>query len=169
MERVMPKSLTTRLVSLAVVAASATPAAAGSEEMARGAYLVRIMSCADCHMPRDETGMPIFEAGLSGGTIGFEIPGLGIFWPPNLTPDPSGLGGWTADEIKTALRTGTRPDGRILAPAMPWQAYAGLSDDDLDALVACLGSMPRVPAERHEPVGDADSATAPFYRVMLPH
>ena len=162
MERVMHKAL------MAALAFAATPALADEAKITRGAYLARIMDCAGCHMPRDETGMPVFEAGLSGGTIGFEIPGLGVFWPPNLTPDPSGLGPWTPDEIKTALTTGVRPDGRVLAPAMPWPGYAGMSDEDLDALVAFLVAMPPVAADRHEPVQDAAQATAPFYRVTFP-
>lgn len=134
----------------------------------RGAYLARIMDCAGCHMPRGADGAPIAGAGLSGGTVGFEIPGLGIFWGPNLTPDATGLGGWSAAEIVAAIRTGQRPDGRILAPAMPWPAYAGLSDADAAALAAYLASLPAVAAPRIDPVGSAAAAPAPFYRVTLP-
>lgn len=144
-------------------------AAAEADKIARGAYLAQIMDCAGCHMPRDETGVPVPSAGLSGGTIGFEVPGLGIFWPPNLTPDASGLGSWSADEIKTALRSGLRPDGRVLAPAMPWQSYSALGDDDLDALVAYLGSLKPVAVPRHDPVAEASQAQAPFFRVTPPH
>lgn len=148
-----------------IVASSAL----AEDTVARGAYLAQIMDCAGCHMPRDATGMPVTAAGLSGGTVGFEIPGLGIFWPPNLTPDPSGLGGWTTDEIKAAIRAGTRPDGRALAPAMPWQGYAALSEADLDALVAFLAAQAPVAAPRLEPIAQADQAQAPFYRVTLPN
>ena len=37
-----------------------------------------------------------------------------------------GLGGWTDAQIVTALTTGKRPDGRELAPIMPWRAFAVL-------------------------------------------
>ena len=153
----------------ALLEVTAQTAAAEADKVARGAYLAQIMDCAGCHMPRDETGMPVPSAGLSGGTIGFEIPGLGIFWPPNLTPDASGLGGWSADEIKAALRTGVRPDGRVLAPAMPWQSYAALSDEDVGALAAYLGSLKPVAAPRLAPAPNTSQARAPFFRVTLPH
>jgi hypothetical protein len=119
-------------------------------------------------MPRGADGAPIFEAGLSGGTVGFEIPGMGIFWAPNLTPSETGLGNWTDEEIATAITGGLRPDRRILAPAMPWPAYAALSEADVAALVSYLRSLPAIDAPRLEPVADASLATAPFYRVTLP-
>ena len=152
----------------AILPLCASLASAGDSLTKRGAYLARVMDCAGCHMPRDATGMPIASAGLSGGTVGFEIPGMGIFWPPNLTPDASGLGGWSKDQIATALRTGVRPDGRTLAPAMPWPSYAGLSDADMKALVAYDVSMPPVAVQRLDPVSDASQARAPFYRVTVP-
>lgn len=135
----------------------------------RGKYLAQIMDCAGCHMPRGGDGAPIADAGLSGGNIGFEIPGLGIFWPPNLTPDETGLGAWSNKDIEKALRTGIRPDGRALAPAMPWPSYAALSAEDMQALVAYLKSMPKVSTPRLDPVVDPANATAPFYRVTMPN
>lgn len=151
-----------------VLACLATALPGHADTVERGAYLAQIMDCAGCHMPRGTDGAPIFEAGLSGGTVGFEIPGLGVFWAPNLTPDASGLGGWNEAEIVTAIRTGQRPDGRTLAPAMPWPAYAALSDADAAALVAYLRSLPAVATPRLGPVAAADAAQAPFYRVTFP-
>lgn len=139
-----------------------------TDRIARGAYLATIMDCAGCHMPRGTDGVPVFEAGLSGGTVGFEIPGMGIFWPPNLTADASGLGDWTDAEIAAAIVGGLSRDGRPLAPAMPSASYAALSPEDLDALVAWLRAQPAVSAPRFGPVTDASDAPAPFYRVTLP-
>ncbi|WP_167851010.1 c-type cytochrome [Tabrizicola caldifontis] len=139
-----------------------------AEQIARGAYLATIMDCAGCHLPRGADGAPIIEAGLSGGTIGFEIPGLGIFWPPNLTPDASGLGGWSDAEIAAAIIGGTARDGRMLAPVMPSPSYAALAPEDLNALIAWLRAQPPVEAPRFGPVAAADDALAPFYRVTLP-
>lgn len=162
-----------RLGSAMILAlmAGATPALAqdgAADAIARGKYLATVMDCAGCHMPRGADGVPIFEAGLSGGTVGFEIPGMGIFWPPNLTPDASGLGGWTAEEIAAAIAGGISRDGRMLAPAMPSPSFAALTTEDLDALVAYLMAVPPVPSVRLEPVTDAAEARAPFYRVTLP-
>jgi hypothetical protein len=66
------------------LALAAGPAAA--QEVARGAYLASIMDCGGCHTPGAIGGKPDLEHSLGGGTVGFEIPGLGIFYPPNLTP-----------------------------------------------------------------------------------
>lgn len=136
--------------------------------IARGEYLATIMDCAGCHMPRGANGAPVFEAGLSGGTVGFEIPGMGIFWPPNLTSHTSGLGDWTDAEIAAAIVGGLSRAGRPLAPAMPSPSYAALSPEDLDALVAWLRAQPAVPSPRFGPVTDATDAPAPFYRVTAP-
>lgn len=76
--------------------------------------------------------------------MGFEIPGLGTFHGPDLTPDPTGLGTWTEDQIVTALRTGVRPDGSQMAPAMPWIGCAALTDADAVAIAAYLESIPPV-------------------------
>lgn len=110
----------------------------------RGQYLVTVMGCTDCHTPGHFLGQPDMARFLGGSDVGFEIPGLGIFHGPNLTPDPTGLGTWTEDEIVTAIRTGTRPDGRHLAPAMPWMSYATLTDEDALAIAAYLKTLPPV-------------------------
>ncbi|SEM52445.1 Cytochrome C oxidase, cbb3-type, subunit III [Gemmobacter aquatilis] len=165
----MTRPLLAFTCSLALVASS-VPATATpqTDALARGAYLVRIMACADCHSPRGADGAPMPEKGLSGGSIGFDIPGLGIFWGPNLTPDATGIGAWTDAEVTDALRRGIRPDGRILAPAMPWPAYAALSDDDARAIVAFLRAQPAVAHSVPDPAPDAAHAVAPYFTVAFP-
>ncbi|PTW51931.1 c-type cytochrome [Rhodovulum kholense] len=155
-------------LSASCVHATGAAAPADAATIERGAYLARIMDCAGCHMPRGADGVLAFSAGLSGGTVGFEMPGLGIFWPPNLTPDATGLGDWSADQILTAIRAGIRPDGRVLAPVMPWASYAGLTDEDGAALVAYLQSLAPVAARTPPPAVTADRAAGPFFRVTLP-
>ena len=159
----MKRNLATTVLS---AVAAAAPVWAGPVE--RGGFLVGIMDCAGCHLPRGPEGAPIESAGLSGGNVGFEIPGLGIFWAPNLTPSETGLGLWSDDEIASAIREGSRPDGRILAPAMPWHAYSGLTDEDTEAVVAYLRSLPAQEGSTPLPVGTAPEAQAPFYRVVFP-
>ena len=76
--------------------------------------------CHDCHTPGYFLGKPDMARYLGGSDVGFELPGLGVFVAPNLTPDrETGLGGWTAAQIVGALKTGKRPDGRELAPIIP--------------------------------------------------
>ncbi len=84
-----------------------------------GRYLASIMDCAGCHSGRTPEGAIAPDQHLTGGTLGFELPGMGIFWPPNLTPSPEGLGDWSDAQVAAAIRTGVRPDGRVLAPIMP--------------------------------------------------
>lgn len=155
-------------LAMAALAAMAAAAPVWADPVERGAYLVGVMDCAGCHMPRGPEGAPIESAGLSGGNVGFEIPGLGIFWAPNLTPLETGLGSWSDDEIVNAIRKGERPDGRVLAPAMPWPAYSGLSDEDAEAVVAYLRSLPAEDGAMLQPVGTSQEAEAPFYRVVFP-
>ena len=60
----------------------------------------------------------------------------------NLTPDTdTGLGYWSEKELFNALRTGVKPDGKVLLPPMPWPNTAVLSDADLNAVVAYLQSL----------------------------
>jgi mono/diheme cytochrome c family protein len=68
-------------------------AQAAEDPVARGKYLTEIMDCMGCHTPGAMQGNPDMSRFLGGGDTGFEIPGLGIFYPPNLPPDPeTGLG-----------------------------------------------------------------------------
>lgn len=160
--------MTLRLALAAAVAAAASIAHADPAEHARGAYLARIMDCGGCHTSRGPDGLPETDAELAGGAVGFDLPGLGVVWPSNLTPDPTGLGGWTDAEIADAIRLGVRPDGRALAPVMPWQSYAALSDADVMALVAYLRALPPVARPTPAPVSDRAAARAPFFTVVLP-
>lgn len=112
----------------------------------RGAYLVRIAICVDCHSPRAEDGLAYDETRfMSGGGIAFRVGDVELL-PPNLTPDPeTGLGSWTDDEIVAAIRTGKARDGHELHPAMPYSvAYDQMRDDDVRAIVAYLRSLPAI-------------------------
>jgi mono/diheme cytochrome c family protein len=81
---------------------------------------------------------------FSGGPI----PGGDPSWPParNLTPDETGIKAWTLADFINTLRTGKRPDGTDIKPPMPWQAYKGLTDTDLEALYLYLRTVPARPA-----------------------
>ena len=123
--------LTLTIPSLAAVAAD--------NRVARGEYLVRFGGCNDCHTPGYFLGKPDPARFLAGSDVGFDLPGMGTFVGPNLTPDnETGLGNWSRDEIITAIQTGVRPDGRILAPIMPWRAFAGLTKSDAGAIADYL-------------------------------
>lgn len=95
-----------------MVDANAAAAAPALGPVERGRYLTTVMGCVDCHNVGSFGPNPD-DGHLQGGTVGFEMPGMGVFYPPNLTPHPeAGIGRWSEAEIITALRTGRRPDGR---------------------------------------------------------
>ena len=103
----------------------------------RGKYLVSIIPCTDCHTPGTFLGKPDMKRYLGGSEVGFEIPGLGIFYGPNLTPDDqTGLGKWTKEQIAAAITTGKRPDGRVMAPSMPVESFKNLTHDDALAWIS---------------------------------
>ncbi|HET9932143.1 MAG TPA: cytochrome c, partial [Polyangiaceae bacterium] len=103
----------------------------------RGQYLVvTVAQCSSCHT--DPTKATMFLGGNPNFTSGVKIPA------PNLTPDVTGLGDWTDEEIKRAIRDGIDDEGRQLAPAMPYWLYHNLTDADADAIVAYLRTIPKI-------------------------
>ena len=119
----------------------AAPAAMTAEQkVERGRYLVTAMPCVDCHTPGTFYGAPDTTRMYSGSELGWVGP-WGVVYAANLTPDSTGLGAWTEDQIVTAMRTGNRPDGRQLSPIMPWEVFANLSDEDAHAIAAYLKTL----------------------------
>lgn len=158
-----------QIACIAVATALWSSAGAAETKIERGQYLASIMDCTGCHTPGALAGKPDLDRYLGGSDIGFQIPGVGIFYPPNLTPDTAtGLGSWSAEEIVSAIRSGVRPDGRALVPVMPFPSYAALTDEDADALVAFLKGLPAVSHQAPAPVlGDA-KPTAPYLAPTMP-
>ena len=158
------------IVAAASLAALAIAAPASAETpVERGAYLAHIMDCGGCHHTGAFTPQPNLETPLAGSDIGFEMPGMGVFYPPNLTPDKeTGLGTWSDAEIIAAFTTGMRPDGRQLAPMMPWMSYAHINADDASALVAYLRSLPPVKHKVPGPFAASDKPAAPYFTVIAP-
>ncbi len=158
-------------VSAAVLAVALFSSAARADdaEIARGKYLVTIGGCNDCHTPGYFFGQPDMNRYLGGSDVAFEIPGLGAFVGRNITPDKeTGIGDWTTEQIVTALQTGVRPDGRELAPIMPWHAFANLTSEDVNSIAAFLKSIPPVSHEVPGPFGPGDTVSAFLFRVLPP-
>jgi hypothetical protein len=143
-------------------------AAADQHEIARGKYLVTIGSCTDCHTPGHFFGKPDMSKYLGGSDVGFAIPHLGVFVGPNLTPDKAtGLGDWTTAQIVNAITKGQTPQGRTLAPVMPWHAYASLTKADALAIAAYLKSLPAVSHQVEGPFGPNETPPA-FVMAVIP-
>jgi mono/diheme cytochrome c family protein len=160
--------ITTTLFGLGLFGIAAAPAHS-QERPKRGEYLAAIMDCTGCHTPGALVGNPDPQRQLGGSQVGFQIPGLGIFYPPNLTPDPeTGLGRWSEADIIKAVRTGERPDGRVLAPVMPYHSYGRLTDADAQALAAYLKSLKPIRHQAPAMVGASEKPTAPYLTVAMP-
>ena len=168
----MRKSVTTRAViglSLLGAAVAIPGTAAAQNKIKRGEYLASIMDCAGCHTTGVLLGKPDPERFLAGSEVGFQIPDLGIFFPPNLTPDrKTGLGTWSERDIIKAVRTGERPDGRMLAPVMPYHSYSKLSDADAQALASYLKSLKPIQHQVPTIIGPSERPNAPYLTVKMP-
>ena len=152
-----------------VVALPSFTAAADEAQVGRGKYLVTIGGCNDCHTPGYFFGKPDMSRFLGGSDVGFEIPGLGVFVGSNITPDEeTGIGSWTQEEIVAAIQTGMRPDGRQLAPIMPWHAFANLTEDDATAIAAFLQSLKPVSNKVPGPFGPGEKVSSFMFRIVPP-
>jgi hypothetical protein len=133
-------------------ASPAIAASADSTVIARGHYLVWSAGpCAGCHgdPAQHEARDAGVEVPLSGGFT-FDID-PGKFHVPNITSDlETGIGRIPDSLIARALRYGVRHDGRVLLPFMEVQ---NLADDDLQAIVSYLRTLPATPnpVPAHEP------------------
>jgi len=156
-----------RFAWIVAVAALLSAPAAAETPVERGKYLVTIGGCSDCHTPGSFLGKPDMSRFLGGSDVGFAIPGLGVFVGRNLTPDKeTGLGGWTDEQVVAAITTGLRPDGRTLAPIMPWQALSQLTPDDARAIVAYLRSIPPVKHAVPGPFAPSDKPSVLVFTVL---
>jgi mono/diheme cytochrome c family protein len=158
-----------RLILAATAMIATSYNAPAQTPIERGKYLVEFGGCNDCHTPGYFFGKPDMARFLGGSEVGFEIPGLGVFHGLNLTSDrETGLGDWSAEDIATAVTTGRRPDGRVLAPIMPWHAFAGLSGEDVRAVVAFLKHLPPVKNKVPGPFGPGEKPTSFVMKIVPP-
>jgi mono/diheme cytochrome c family protein len=168
----MPNFVRYLAAGTVALAALCPPFVAVSEaqsEIERGKYLATLGSCTDCHTPGYFFGKPDMTKYLGGSEVGFEIPDLGVFHGPNLTPDKeTGLGTWTDEQVIVAIQQGIRPDGRVLAPIMPWRAFAHLSKPDVEAIVAYLRTVPPVKNEVPGPFGPNEKPTSFVFKIVPP-
>jgi mono/diheme cytochrome c family protein len=130
-----------------------------------GEYVMRLGHCWECHSRTSRAPRDVGEEGfLSGWNEPDELPGVGKVYMRNLTPDPeTGLGKYSAAQIERALREGRRLDGKRFAPPMSLFTphLSGLSQEDMEALVAYLRSVP--PVENAIP----ERALLPAYEKTL--
>lgn len=141
------------------------PANAGSNLQgdinSQGRYIATIAGCTSCHTPYkaeyqnpqnltleqiqtiafDETAAIDVDKFLAGGRP-FDLGPAGVVYTRNLTSDDeTGIGTWTDEQVKIAIKTGLDINGKTLFPVMPYHVYNGMADADLDAVVSFIRSV----------------------------
>jgi len=101
-----------------------------------GEYIAKAAGCMGCHTDTKAGSVP-----FAGGRA-LETP-FGIFYGPNITPHrETGLGIWSEEDFRRAVRRGERRDGSHYFPAFPYPSFTGMSDTDVRDLWAYLRSLP---------------------------
>ena len=145
----------------------------------RGAYLVTMMGCNDCHTPWKMGAQgpePDMARALTGHPQDMVMPPpppasgpwiwhgaatntafagpWGVSFTANLTPDPeTGLGKWTEDMFLATMRTARHQGkGRPILPPMPVKMIGKANDEDLKSIFAYLQSLPPVKNRVPQPI-----------------
>ncbi len=133
------------------IAFAAVSTAASAADVSAGRYQSVLGDCEGCH-----------GKNLAGG-VELMTP-FGKLVAPNITQDKdAGIGNYTAEDFRRAMKEGIAPGGKRLYPAMPYPAYARMSDADIAALWAYFRTIKPV---RH--VVDVNQLRFPFnLRFMM--
>ncbi len=70
---------------------------------------------------------------------------IGTLRPSNITP--AALGNWSDGEIVRAITSGVNKNGEALFPMMPYPIYNSMAQDDAEAIVAYLRTLPAIENE----------------------
>ena len=131
--------------------ADAGAAEAKNDLVERGQYIFSLAGGCACHSAPE--GIP------HAGAREFPLP-MAKVYSTNLTADKeTGLGDWSDQQIHDAMVKGIRRNGEKLFPVMPYEAYSGMAEEDLKALIAYLRTLK--PVRKETP---ALKTWAPLYR-----
>ena len=127
---------------------------AGRTLVERGQYIMNTLgACSFCHTPLNPDGTRNLARSFAGWSCNDPIPfldadpatqGVGCLNTRNLTNHETGLKNVTDAAIKDAIRNGTRTDGKSIVPVMPYWIFHNMTDEDIDAIVAYLRTVPGV-------------------------
>lgn len=106
-----------------------------------GREAVELKKCKDCHGPDMSgattplTGKESYSKSITGEEV--------KLFPPNLTPDPTGIGTYKDDDkLALAIRTGLDENSQQLCPQM--KHFSEMSDFEVYSIVLYLRSLPAV-------------------------
>jgi len=123
-----------------------TPAASSFDPalVEKGGELALIGDCKTCHTA---PGGRVFAGGLAMPTP------FGTIYSTNITPDrETGIGSWSEEAFRRAMREGVDREGLHLYPAFPYDHFTRTSDEDIKALYAFF--MSREPVAAKAPAND---------------
>jgi hypothetical protein len=160
-------------------------AAQNTARVDRGAYLVSMMGCNDCHTPwkmGPKGPEPDMTRALTGHPQDVVLPPApapsgpwiwhgaatntafagpwGVSFTANLTPDKeTGLGSWTEEMFIATMRTARHQGkGRPILPPMPVKMIGKATDEDLKSIFAYLQSLAPVKNKVPAPIEPADGS-----------
>lgn len=117
-----------------------------TDQVAYGKYLITATGCVDCHS-KTEKGSVIAGTEFGGG-MEFAGPN-GIMRSPNITMHKqTGIGNWTKEAFVARFKAFV--DSNYVSPKiapdavntpMPWTMYAGMKEQDLNAIYAYLSTV----------------------------
>jgi mono/diheme cytochrome c family protein len=139
-----------------IIAGIATPPRSAFDPalIEKGARLAAIGGCHACHT--------IPGGADYAGNRPIPTP-FGTVSSTNITPAPgSGIGRWSEEAFRRAMRQGVSRRGHRLYPVFPYDHFVKLTDDDLHALYAFM--MTRRPVETSTP---ANTLVFPFNQRWL--
>ncbi|ASJ73924.1 cytochrome c [Granulosicoccus antarcticus] len=98
----------------------------------KGRILAAAGYCASCHTAGD--GEPYT------GNYAMDT-GFGILYSTNITPDvEQGIGSWSQEAFLRAMHEGVDREGKHLFPAFPYDHFAKMSEEDINAIYAYIMS-----------------------------
>ncbi len=118
----------TLAAALTLVAGAASATDFSDDLVEQGRYIATASDCVACHTSAEDKPF--------AGNHSIASP-VGTIMATNITPSVEhGIGSYTEQEFSDAVRRGVRADGANLYPAMPYTAYAKITDADMHALYA---------------------------------
>jgi len=126
--------------------ASFTSIPSEADQVAYGKYLITATGCVDCHS-KTEKGSVVPGTEFGGG-MEFASPN-GVVRSPNITlHKQTGIGNWTKDAFVARFKAYV--DSNYVSPKvatgdlntpMPWTMYAGMKEQDIEAIFAYLSTV----------------------------
>ncbi|GEN62005.1 c-type cytochrome [Acetobacter oeni] len=115
------------------------PGQFSAAKIERGRIVAAESYCVECHTRQDIGGGPRLAGDYK------MVSPFGAIYSSNITPDPeTGIGNWSEEALRRALRYGISRDGSHLLPAFVYDHFTKMTDADISDLYAWIMSQPAV-------------------------